>query len=243
MRLAGKTAVVTGGGSGIGQAIAWVLAGEGCRVAVAGRSADKLEATIRGFIGSPAIIGHTVDVADRASVAAFFRWAERELGKIDILVNNSGINVPKRYLSDISPEDWDRTLTVNATGAFNCLREVLPAMRTRRDGLVVNISSTSGKRAGLLGGVAYSASKFALTALATAAALEEGKHGIRVTSIFPGEVDTPILEHRPVPVSAEHRARILQPDDVAQAVLMVCCLPPRAHVAELVIKPTTQDYC
>ncbi len=242
MRLSGKTALVTGGGSGIGQAIAWSLAGEGCRVAVAGRSTEKLAETAAGFSGQPPLVFHPVDVADRASVARLFAWAERELGSIDILVNNAGINVVRRYLSDISPEDWDRTLEINATGVYNCLREVLPQMRQRHDGLIVNVGSIAGKRAGLLGGVAYNASKFALTALATTAALEEGKNGIRVTTIFPGEVDTPILVHRPNPVTAEHRARILQASDVAEAVLMVCCLPPRAHVPELIIKPTWQDY-
>jgi NADP-dependent 3-hydroxy acid dehydrogenase YdfG len=122
------------------------------------------------------------------------------------------------------------------------MRAVLPAMRQRRDGLIINISSTAGKRAALLGGVAYNASKFALSALGVTAALEEGKNGIRVSNIYPGEVDTPILERRPVPVTAEHRARILQPEDVAAAAVMIACLPPRAHVLELVIKPVTQDF-
>jgi NADP-dependent 3-hydroxy acid dehydrogenase YdfG len=122
------------------------------------------------------------------------------------------------------------------------MRAVLPQMRQRHDGLIVNISSTSGVRATLLGGVGYSASKFAVSALGIAAALEEGKNGIRITNVYPGEVETPILDRRPTPVSAEHRARILQPEDVAAAVVMVACLPPRAHVAELLIKPTTQDH-
>ena len=115
-------------------------------------------------------------------------------------------------------------------------------MRTRHDGLIVNISSIAGIRSSLLGGLAYTASKFAMTALGTTIGREEAPHGIRVTNIYPGEVATPLLETRPVPVSAEHRARILQPDDVAAAVLMVACLPPRAHVPDLVIKPTSQDF-
>ncbi len=115
-------------------------------------------------------------------------------------------------------------------------------MRRRKDGLIININSISGHRASMLGGVAYSASKFALTALSTAVALEEGKNGIRVTSICPGEVDTPLLRRRPVAVSPENLARILQPSDVADAVLMVACLPPRAHVHDLIIKPTFQDF-
>jgi NADP-dependent 3-hydroxy acid dehydrogenase YdfG len=107
---------------------------------------------------------------------------------------------------------------------------------------MINISSVAGKRANPLGGVAYNASKFAMTALGLTVAQEEKDHGIRVTNIYPGEVDTPILEQRPQPVTAEHRARILQPEDVAAAALMVAQLPPRAHVAELTIKPTAQGY-
>jgi NADP-dependent 3-hydroxy acid dehydrogenase YdfG len=115
-------------------------------------------------------------------------------------------------------------------------------MRERQDGVIINVSSIAGKRATMLGGVAYNAAKFAMAALGTSASLEVGGEGIRVTTIFPGEVDTPILLKRPVPVSAEHRAKILQPEDVADAALMVACLPARAHVPELIIKPTSQDY-
>ena len=145
-------------------------------------------------------------------------------------------------MGDMPPETWDEVMAVNATGAYNCIHAVLPAMRARKDGLIINVNSISGQRASMLGGVAYSASKFALTALGTAVALEEGKNGIRVTSICPGEVDTPLLARRPVKVTAENLARILQPQDVADAVLMVACLPPRAHVYEMIIKPTFQDF-
>jgi NAD(P)-dependent dehydrogenase (short-subunit alcohol dehydrogenase family) len=242
MRLTGKTAVITGGATGIGQAIALALAREGCRVAIAGRREDKLREAAAEWKGDPPIITHTVDVADRASVGELFRWADRELGKVDILVNGAGINTPKRLMSDMPAESWDEVLAINATGAYNCIAAVLPQMRSRTDGLIININSISGHRASMLGGVAYSASKFALTALSTAVALEEGRNGIRVTSICPGEVDTPLLRRRPVAVSPENLARILQPADVAEAVLMVCCLPPRAHVHEMIIKPTFQDF-
>ena len=155
MKLANKTALLTGGGSGIGAGFAIPLAREGCQVAIAGRSADKLAEVAKRFDGTPAIKTHPVDVADRASVADLFRWAGRELGRIDILVNFAGINTVKRSIHELSPEDWDRIMAVNATGAYNCLREVLPQMQQRRDGLIVNINSTSGVRAGVLGGVAY----------------------------------------------------------------------------------------
>ncbi len=242
MRLAGKTAVITGGATGIGQAIAIALAQEGCRVAIAGRREDKLRQTASVWQGQPPILAHVVDVTDRKSVAELFRWADQTLGRVDILVNNAGVNTPQRTMADLPPETWDLVMQTNATGAYNCIYAVLPRMRARKDGLIINMDSISGLRASVLGGVAYCASKFAMTALGNVVALEEGKNGIRVTSICPGEVNTPILDGRPTPPTAEHRASILQPDDVAAAVLMVACLPPRAQVHELVIKPTWQEF-
>lgn len=242
MKLSGKTALVTGGATGIGLGIAIGLAEEGCRVAIAGRREDKLRDAASTYRGTPALIHHTADVGDLKSVERLVAWATRELGPLDIVVNSAGVNVLRRTLAELSPEDWELMMRINATGAFNCLYAVLPQMRKRRDGLIVNISSIAGKRSSLLGGIGYTASKFAMTATGVTAAREEAENGIRITNIYPGEVDTPILEHRPKPVSAEHRARILKPEDVAAAVLMVACLPPRAHVPELVIKPTSQDY-
>ena len=119
---------------------------------------------------------------------------------------------------------------------------VLPQMRARREGMIINISSVVGRRANPLGGAGYNAAKFGMSALGLTLSVEEKDAGIRVTNIYPGEVDTPLLDHRPQQVTAEHRAKVLQPEDVAAAVLFVCTLPPRAHVPELVIKPTTQMY-
>ncbi|HTU25098.1 MAG TPA: SDR family NAD(P)-dependent oxidoreductase [Pirellulales bacterium] len=242
MKLQGKTALVTGGGTGIGAGIALALAAEGCRVALAGRRLEKLREVAARSTSGPAMLVHPVDVGDRASVEELFRWAEGELGQIDILVNSAGVNFPRRTMADMEPATWDKIMTINASGVYDCIRCALPAMRKRRDGLIVNICSTAGKRTSMLAGVAYCASKFAVSALSSTVALEEGKNGIRVTSICPGEVETPILDDRPIKPTAEHRARMLQPEDVAAAVLMIACLPPRAHIAELVIKPVGQDY-
>jgi NADP-dependent 3-hydroxy acid dehydrogenase YdfG len=241
--LSSKTALVTGGGSGIGLGIALALAAEGCRVAIAGRRLEVLQEAAATWIGQPAILVHEVDVADRGSVERLFGWAGKELGPIDILVNAAGVNIKNRLMSNMTPPDWDRVLAINATGVYNCMYFVLPQMRQRKDGLIVNISSISGKRAAALGGVAYNASKFAMSALGTSVSNEEVPNNIRVTNIYPGEVDTPILEHRPQPVSAERRAKMLLPEDVANLVVAIAKLPPRAHVPELVIKPTTAEYC
>src|SRR3954468_7434865 len=145
-------------------------------------------------------------------------------------------------MANMTPADWDRVLAINATGVYNAMHAVLPQMRERRDGLIVNISSISGKRAAAIGGVAYNASKFAVAALSTSVANEEAGNNIRITTVFPGEFDTPILEHRPQPVSAERRAKMLLPEVVAALVVAVCKLPPRARVPELIIKPTGQEY-
>ncbi|MCA9234276.1 MAG: SDR family NAD(P)-dependent oxidoreductase [Planctomycetales bacterium] len=242
MDLNGKIAIVTGGATGIGFGIARALVEAGCRVAIGSRNAAAVERAVHDLSAVGSCDGRTLDVSNRDSVGEFFAWVRSELGESDILVNNAGMNVRDRRLDALSADDWQQMLQTNATGAFYCLQQVLPAMRARRDGLVVNIVSTAGRRAGPLGGPGYSASKFAMAALGIAAALEVKDEGVRVSNIYPGEVNTPILDRRPVPVSDEHREQILQPEDVAAAVLMIARLPARAHVPELVIKPTTQPH-
>ena len=133
-------------------------------------------------------------------------------------------------------------LAINATGAFNCIYAALPGMRQRRSGLIVNISSIAGKRALKLAGVGYCASKFAMTAIGTAVGLEERANGIRVTNIYPGEVNTPILAQRPTPVPPERLAQMLQPADIAALVVAIARLPDRVIVPELVITPLYQEY-
>ena len=234
-----RNALIIGGGTGMGEAIALSFAQQGWKVAVAGRRQEKLDEVAAQADGT---LAHTVDVGDRSQVEELFAWFYKEVGQLDIMVNCAGINVAKRTMEDLSPDDWDNLLRINTTGAYDCLRCALADMRPRKDGLIINISSVAGKRAVLLGGVAYNASKFAMTALGTTVSEEVKDLGIRVTNIYPGEVNTPILDKRPVPPPEEHRQSILQADDVAAAVLMVAQLPPRAHIPELVIKPTKQSY-
>ena len=147
-----KNALVIGGGSGMGAAVAVALAEAGARVTIAGRRIEKLEA-VKG-LSTVEIQTRTVDVSDRVSLDALFSWFDEESGDLDILVNAAGINVPKRSMAALSPDDWDAVLKVNLTGAYDCLRMALDRMRPRKDGLVVMINSVSGKRSNPLGGVA-----------------------------------------------------------------------------------------
>jgi len=242
MKLKNKTALITGGGTGIGWGIAQALAAEGCRVAIAGRRASVLKEAASSYIGQPPILHHEVDVADRAGVARLFAWQQKELGPLDILVNAAGVNIKTRSMAATTPEQWDQVMQINATGVFNCVYAALPQMRAKKDGLIINISSTSGKRASPLGGIAYDASKFAVTALGIAAGNEEAAHGIRITNIYPGEVNTPILEARPEPVTEERKQAMLQPEDVAAAVLFIATLPASVAIPELIITPANASY-
>lgn len=242
MLLKGKVALVTGGGSGVGVAIAQQLAQAGAQVVVVGRRAEQLQATCDSITSGAPARPIVADVAERAQVTALVEQIVSEFGRLDLLINNAGVNTPERRLEQLSDENWDYLMTVNATGAFNMIQAVLPRMRAQGNGLIINISSISGLRASTLAGAAYSASKHALNALSKVVGQEEEQHGIRSTIISPGDINTPLLDKRPVPVSAEQRAKILQPDDIAAAVLFVATLPAHVSVPELVIKPIGQMY-
>jgi len=239
-----KTALITGAGSGIGRGIARALDSLGLRLALLGRDPLKLEQTrVELPRGQETALALSCDVADRIAVKTAIERVLSAFGSIDVLVCNAGTNVRNRSLESLSPADWDTMIEVNLTGPFNLVHEVLPAMRQRQNGLVIQICSISGIRASTLGGAGYSASKFGQSALGICLGREEGKNGIRSTVIYPGEVNTPILDARPIPVGPERRATILQPEDIAAAVKFLVELHPRARVPELVITPTADDFC
>ena len=240
MDLKDKRIVVTGGGTGIGRGVALAFASEGGHVAICGRREEPLLETAALYTGEPAILSKTCDVADRESTGEFFSWAVEALGGIDVIVINAGINIRERSMAETTPEDWDRVLAVSATGPFNCMYEVLPGMRERQDGVIINICSTAGKRPIPLGGIAYGASKFAQRALGIGAGYEEGDNGIRITNIYPGEVDTPIIAKRPQPVSQKRQSLMLKPEDLGATVAFVANMPPHVTIPELWILPTYQ---
>ncbi len=243
MRLVGKGAIVTGAGSGIGEAVARCYAEEGAEVVTVGRTLAKLESA-RQAAGAAASRLHpyALDVADAEAVDAMVAWAQRRLPQVDILVNNAGTNVPRRALDELSREDFDTVVRVNVSGPFYLLSAILPGMRERGDGVVITVSSTAGVRTSVVAGASYSVSKHGARSLSLATHLEDGPRGIRSCVICPGEVNTPILDRRPVVPSDDRRAVMLQPEDVAQAALLVATLHPRACIPELIITPTNQKF-
>ena len=240
--LSGKVAVVTGGGSGVGKAVARLFLANGAKVAIAGRDLKKLEAAAAGFSAGDAVMAMPADVSVADECDTLINAATNRFGKIDILVNNAGTNLKARTLRELTPDAWDKMIRANLDGAFYCMKAVLPQMFERRDGVIVNVVSVAGKRANPLGGAAYVAAKFGMGALGLVLANEEKDSGVRVSNVYPGEIDTPILNERPKPITDEQRATILKPEDVAAAVLFVASLPPHVSVPELVIKPTSQMY-
>ena len=238
---ADKVVIVTGAGTGIGAAVARGFVAAGARVAWVGRRMEKLTEAAAG-LDAERVMLRSCDVADRAAVDALGAEITAAWGAVDILVNNAGTNTNPRAVGEVDPEDWDRTIAINLTGVYNMIRAVLPGMRAQQDGIVITVSSIAGLRASKLAGAAYSASKHGAVALTHSLNEEEVANGIRACAICPGEVETPILDKRPEPVSAERRAGMLQPEELASAALFVAALPPRACVPVLVIKPTTQIF-
>jgi NADP-dependent 3-hydroxy acid dehydrogenase YdfG len=237
--LGGKVAWITGAGSGIGEAVAIELARAGVFVVLSGRRAEALQltATKAAEQGGKAEIA-VLDVADSKAVRTVGEGIAARHGRVDILINSAGINTPKRRWGQVSAEDWDRVVAVNLSGALYCISAVLPAMRRRKDGLVVNISSWFGRYDGYLAGPAYNATKHAMAAMNASLNIEECVNGIRGCVIYPGEVATPILASRPVPPSQEDVERMLQPVDIARTVRSVAEQPPHVCINEIVISPT-----
>ena len=241
-KLAGKVAVITGGGSGVGKATAQKFLAEGAKVVIAGRTAAKLGGVVVELGGGPNILAVPTDVTVSSQCIALLERATERFGQVDILVNNAGTNIKDRTFRELTPESWDAMIRANLDGAFYCTKAVLQQMLDRKDGIIVNVVSVAGKRANPLGGAAYVAAKFGMGGLGLVLSNEEKDSGIRVSNIYPGEIDTPILAARPKPVSEEQRATILKAEDVAEAILFVASLPARVSVPELVIKPSVQMY-
>jgi NADP-dependent 3-hydroxy acid dehydrogenase YdfG len=239
MSLAGKIAWITGAGSGIGQSGAVELAKAGATVVISGRRAEALEETRHLVTQAGGQVEKApLDVADQHQVARTAEGILARHGAIDILVNSAGLNVPKRHYKVVSAADWDRVVSINLSGAMYCVLAALPSMRARKNGLVINIASWLGRWPGFLAGPAYAATKHGMAAFTHQLNIEEGVNGIRGCVIYPGEVATPILKTRPIPVAPEEIARMLTQEDLGRTIRFVAEMPAHVCLNEIVITPT-----
>ena len=219
--LKGQVAWITGGGSGIGLAGAIELVKAGAHVVISGRTAATNVSALAHLqtLGSAESI--VFDVADKAAVNVAAQQIFAKHKRIDILVTSAG---------------------TNANGLFYCVHAVLPTMRAQKGGLIVNVSSWAGLYASKLTGPAYNATKRAVLALTESINMEECGYGIRASSVLPGEVATPIMEKRPVPPSKEQRERMVQPEDMGQAILFLATMPARTCINEMIVSPTFNRF-
>jgi len=220
----------------MGRAIATRLSGAGWKVAVLGRRAGPLEATAAAA-SAGAIRPEPCDIRDAGAVQAVRDRVLADWGSIQLVVNVAGTNVKQRLLEDLSVEDFTEIVSVNMLGAFHVVHAFLPSMRAAGHGTIVNIGSDAGLLASAKAGSGYFASKFGLTGLTESINAELRSQGIRACAIFPGDTDTALLEKRASPPGPEARATMLQPDDVAECVMLVVNLPHRVVVEKLLVRP------
>jgi len=228
-----QVAVLTGAGRGIGAAIAQKLAGMGAVVVLCGRTRGNLESTAATIArdGGRAEVAEC-DVTNVASVEAISAGVGQTFGRLDILVNNAGIGGFGGPLHGMQPEQWDAVLNTNLRGVYYCIRAMAPLMIQRRSGHIINISSLAGKNA-LPNGAAYAASKWGLNGLSYSVAEELRGHGIRVSVVCPGSVDTELSPH-----AGKDPSKMLQPEDVAHAVAMLVTQAPQSFASEILLRPT-----
>jgi NAD(P)-dependent dehydrogenase (short-subunit alcohol dehydrogenase family) len=233
-----KTAVVTGAGSGVGQSLALKLAQQGWRVALVGRRAEALQETTR-LAGALAKQFFTApcDIGDADAVQAMAKKVLADLGEVEVLVNAAGTNAPRRALEVLSLDDYRAMIDTNLNGAYYCVQAFLPQMRARGSGTIVNIVSDAGKQANPKAGPAYVMSKFGLAGLTQSINCEERQHGVRACAIFPGDIDTPLLDKRPLVPDAAARAKMMKADDIADCALLCINLPARAIIEEMIVRP------
>jgi NADP-dependent 3-hydroxy acid dehydrogenase YdfG len=240
--LKGQVAWVTGGGSGIGLAGAAELVKAGAHVLISGRTAATNASALANLQALGSAEAVLLDVADKQAVKAVAQHLVATHGRIDILINSAGTNATQRNFDVLTTEAWDEVVAINLSGLFYCVHAVLPTMRHQQGGLIINVSSWAGLYASKLTGPAYNATKRAVLALTESINMEECSNGIRASSLLPGEVATPILNKRPVPPSQAQRERMVQAEDMGQAILFLAQMPPRTCINELVISPTHNRF-
>jgi NADP-dependent 3-hydroxy acid dehydrogenase YdfG len=234
-----RVAWVTGGGSGIGEAGAEALAADGWTVVVSGRRKDALEQVVAKITKSGGKAeAIALDVSNKTDVSKAADQILGKHGRIDLLVNSAGINVPKRSWADMELEGWDKLVEINLNGVLYCMRAVLPAMRKQKDGCIINVASWAGRHVSKMPGPAYTTTKHAVLALTHSFNMDECANGLRACCLSPGEVATPILKLRPQVPSEEEQAKMLQSEDLGRTIAFVAGMPPRVCINEILISPT-----
>ncbi len=205
---------------------------EGATVAICSRSRENVRAFVNDCepIAGGRLLGETADVSKLDEVRGFFGKVDERFGALDILINNAGIGVFKS-VADLTPEEWHRTIDLNLTGTYYCSHEALPRMKKRGGGYIVNISSLAGKNP-FAGGAAYNASKFGMNGFSEAMMLDHRYDNVRVSYVMPGSVDTEFGSH------ADSAPWKIQPEDVAEVVMMLLRIPGRTLVSRVEIRPS-----
>tara|TARA_B100000902_G_scaffold384537_1_gene424827 strand:- start:657 stop:1415 length:759 start_codon:yes stop_codon:yes gene_type:complete len=234
--LENKVAWITGAGSGIGQNAAIKLSKLGMKIILSGRNKKKLKETALKC-GDNFLI-KTLDISNKQSVQYVVSEIKKEFKYIDVLVNCAGINIENRDWDNIHENEWDNVIQTNLNGLFYCCRSVIPLMKQKMDGLIINVSSWSGNHVSLLSGVSYTSSKHALNAMTETINMKYCNYGIRACALCPGEVSTAILDKRPKKLSIEQKNKMLQPDDLGETIAFLCEMPKHVCINELTISPT-----
>lgn len=234
-----KVAWVTGAGSGIGEAAAVALAEMGMVVVLTGRTKSKLD-TVAARIKTAGGTAHVkpADMGKAAAVQKVADFIQQKLGRLDVMVNNAGLNITERRWSNLKPEGVKELVEGNLTSAFHGVLAALPIMRAQKDGLFIHTASMAGRFVSPLSGAGYTASKHGVVAMSHSLNMEECGNGIRSTVMCPGEVRTPILDKRPNKLSAKELAEMVQPEDCGALVKFLASQPPHVCINEVLITPT-----
>ena len=234
--LENRIAWITGAGSGIGQNAAIKLSELGMKVILSGRTTKNLKDTSLKCRHNTII--KTLDVSDKQSVKEIVNEIKKEVKFIDVLVNCAGINIESRDWDNVNEDEWDNVIQTNLNGLFYCCKSVIPIMKQKMDGLIINVSSWSGNHVSLLSGVSYTSSKHALNAMTETINMKYCNYGIRACALCPGEVATAILDKRPKKLTNEQKNKMLQPDDLGETISFLCEMPKHVCINELTISPT-----
>ena len=240
-KLDGKVALITGAGTGIGRSAAIMFAEQGAELVIGGRRQAVLDVVVAEITAAGGqITAKSADMEDQASIEALAAYALKKHGRVDILVNNAGHSSKVRSVRWISRDEFDSVYAVNVAGPAQLTRLLLPPMLAHGEGTVIMVSSMAALRPGLLGGVAYGPAKAAAKLYMDNLRSELRQQGIRATTIYPAEVDTPILNNRPLVPDATARSTMMLPQDIAAGILLAATLPARTMIDDMTFSPTIQ---